>query len=87
MKSRTIEPYSGFTSPRDDFTTYGAAQLQQFSFTGQPQFVVVFNVVVGSLSFFINIFIFTILLIERKRNANITELLMINQVIKPSVWR
>ena len=80
MTSRANVPYNGFTSPGDDLTTYRAEELQQFSFTGQPQYVVIFDLVVGSSAFFINIFIFTILLIERKRNANITELLMINQV-------
>ena len=80
MKHRANVLYNDFTYPRDDLTTYRAAELQQFSFTGQPHYVVIFNLVVGSSAFFINIFIFTILLIERKRNANITELLMINQV-------
>ena len=62
-------------------TTAGSTeQINLIAAVGKAAFVYNFYLVVGCLAFMINLFIFVILLIERSRNTNITELLMINQV-------
>ena len=69
------------TSLSTQFTSItGVAESQLISFVGQPNFVNTVYRVVGSSAFFINFFIFLVLLKERSKTSNITELLMINQV-------
>ena len=85
MSSQAASTIIDVTSTLEMLTTIAEAtdppaKLQLITFTGQPRFVVDVYIGVGSLAFVINFFIFVVLLTERRRSSNLTELLMISQV-------